>query len=216
MITAAHPGSRRRLNSVVASVFSVASLAYDLPVLQWYLYRPPQDDVIRMLDRAGTRAVADIGCGTGILAARLATEMDVIWGVDVSPGMLAKARRRSREVRWQHSPAEQLDLPDGSVDAVTTTTAFHFFDQARALTEFHRVLRPGGIAVVCTPAGDARWARPLQRVSASRLMPAHAPSSAEIRKVFRDAGFEIVEQRPVARPWYSRWVPDLITVGKKG
>ncbi|QLY28044.1 class I SAM-dependent methyltransferase [Nocardia huaxiensis] len=215
-MTAVAPASRRGLNSLVAAFFSVASLGYDLPILQWYLYRPPQDDVVRALEAAGARTVADIGCGTGILTSRLARDLDTVWGIDMSPGMLAKARRRNPAVRWRNEPAEQLSLPDASVDAVTTTTAFHFFDQARALREFHRVLRPGGVAVVCTPATDARWARPIQRSSARRLMPAHAPTSAEIRKVFQDAGFEIVEQRAVTRPWYSRWVPDVITVGKRG
>src|ERR1700710_654683 len=40
--------------------------------------------------------------------------------------------------------AEQVPLPDRSVDAVLVGQAWHWFDQARALAEVRRVLRPGG------------------------------------------------------------------------
>ncbi|GAB4003157.1 hypothetical protein GCM10029992_43680 [Glycomyces albus] len=43
------------------------------------------------------------------------------------------------------APAEELPLPDSSVDVVTAGQAYHWFDRDRALPEFRRVLRPGGV-----------------------------------------------------------------------
>ena len=57
--------------------------------------------------------------------------------------MLNQARARSDRVRWLKGPAEQLPFDDAALDAVVTTSAFHFFDQPAALAEFHRVLHPG-------------------------------------------------------------------------
>ena len=96
--------------------------------------------------------MADIACSTGILAAQIVSELhpDEVYGVDMSGGMLAQARMRSSEVQWRRGPAEHLPFEDGALDAVVTTSAFHFFDQPAALREFHRVLAPGGLAAVAT------------------------------------------------------------------
>jgi ubiquinone/menaquinone biosynthesis C-methylase UbiE len=48
-------------------------------------------------------------------------------------------------VQWLRGPAEQLPFDDGALDAIVTTSAFHFFDQPAALREFRRVLASGGL-----------------------------------------------------------------------
>ncbi len=75
---------------------------------------------------------------------------EAVYGVDMSEGMLAQAKKRSSAVTWLRGPAERLPFDDGALDAVVTTSAFHFFDQPAALREFHRVLAPGGLAAVAT------------------------------------------------------------------
>ena len=57
--------------------------------------------------------------------------------------MLAHAPRHPR-IAWIESPAENLPLPSGSVDLVTTGLAYHWFDQPRFLAEARRVLKPEG------------------------------------------------------------------------
>jgi SAM-dependent methyltransferase len=102
----------------------------------------------------------------------------------MSDGMLAQARARSSEVQWRKGPAEHLPFEDGTLDAVVTTSAFHFFDQPAALREFHRVLAPGGLAAVATLSPRQH---PLHRLCANRLNPAHNPSPEEMRALFEDA-----------------------------
>jgi ubiquinone/menaquinone biosynthesis C-methylase UbiE len=209
------PAPRRTLNDAVTQFWSIAAPLYDLPFLQHWVYRPAQDEVIAALRDRGARKVADIASGTGILAARIADELhpDKIYGVDMSDGMLAQARARSSEVQWRKGPAEHLPFEDGALDAVVTTSAFHFFDQPAALREFHRVLAPGGVAAVATLS--PRQPLPLHRLSANRLNPAHNPSPDEMRKLFEGAGFRVHDQHRVRRPAWTRVLSDLITIGIK-
>jgi len=206
---------RRTFNDAVTQFWSVAAPLYDLPILQDWVYRPAQNEVIAALRRSGARKVADIACGTGILADRIAQELhpDEVYGVDMSDGMLAQARARSSEVVWRKGPAENLPFDDDALDAVVSTSAFHFFDQPAALREFHRVLAPGGLAAVATLS--PRQPLPLHRLSANRLNPAHNPSPTEMRALFEGAGFDVSDQHRVRRPAWTRLLSDLVTVGVK-
>ncbi len=106
----------RNLNDLVTRFWSVAAPLYDHPGLQQWVYRPAQDEVIDELRAHGARRIADIACGTGILAARIADELhppDEVYGVDMSDGMLKQARARAPQVQWRKGPAEQLPFDDG-------------------------------------------------------------------------------------------------------
>jgi ubiquinone/menaquinone biosynthesis C-methylase UbiE len=205
---------RRGFNSVVTRFWSLAAPAYDLPFLQHWVYRPAHDEVIAQLRAHQSRKVADIACGTGILADRIERELDPaeIFGVDMSVGMLNEARARSTRVHWLRGPAEHLPFDDGALDALVTTSAFHFFDQAAALREFHRVLSSGGLVAV---AALSAWQPLLQGPLALNWKPAHHASSTEVRRLFESAGFTVDEQHRVRRPLLTRAISDLITVGIK-
>jgi len=204
----------RALNSAVTRMWSFLAPAYDLPFLQQWIYRPPHDEVIAQLRAHQSRKIADIACGTGILSDRIERELhpDEVYGVDMSDGMLNQARARSNRVQYVHGPAEQLPFGDGALDAVVTTSAFHFFDQPAALREFHRVLAPGGLVAVATlssrqPVLQVPWAQ--------RWKPQHNPSTAEMAALFEGAGFAVTDQHRVHRPVWTQLLSDLITVGTK-
>ena len=206
---------RRALNDSITRFWSFAAPAYDQRCLQRFVYRPAQDEVIAALQAAHSRRIADIACGTGILASRIADELrpEEVYGVDMSDGMLAQARQRSSSVSWKKGPAEQLPFVDDFLDAVVTTSAFHFFDQPAALREFHRVLAPGGLVAVATIS--PRQLLTAQLFDGDRWAPAHNPSPAKMRTLFEDAGFTISDQHRVNRPVWTRLVTDLITIGVK-
>jgi trans-aconitate methyltransferase len=203
---------RRGFNDLVTRFWGVAAPAYNLPFLQEWVYRPAHDEVVAQLRDHQSARVADIACGTGILADRIQRDLHpaAVHGVDMSEGMLKQAQSRSSDVDWRRGPAEQLPFDDDALDAVVTTSAFHFFDQPAALQEFHRVLAPGGLVAVSTMSARQQF------LPGNLKTPAHNPTPTEMRQLFEGAGFTIVEQHRVRRPLWTRPLGDLFTAGIKG
>ena len=89
------------------------------------------------------RDALEVGCGTGLILARVAREARRAEGVDLSPGMLELARKRGLEVR--EASATELPYPDNSFDVVYSFKVLaHVPDIGKALSEMARVCRPGG------------------------------------------------------------------------
>lgn len=98
------------------------------------------------LPYAEGRELVEVGCGTGLLLRKFAEVARRAVGVDLSPGMLARARARGLEVH--EGSAGQLPLPSSSFDvAVSFKTLPHVPDLRRALSEMARVVRPGGVLI---------------------------------------------------------------------
>jgi SAM-dependent methyltransferase len=94
--------------------------------------------------------VADIGCGTGMLARRFLENGHLVYGVEPNDAMRAAAEAAfEREPRFVAvaGTAEATTLPDGSTDLVTAGQAFHWFDPAHTREEWKRILSPGGRAL---------------------------------------------------------------------
>ena len=89
--------------------------------------------------------VIDLGAGTGKLTATLVRLGVDVTAVEPDPNMLAELRRELTPVRSVPGRAEELPLPDASVDAVLAGQAMHWFDMDRAMPEIARVLTPGGV-----------------------------------------------------------------------
>src|SRR5258708_23548778 len=92
-------------------------------------------------------SVLDVGCGTGRLLRAAATRWPdaQLIGVDPAQGMVDGARQLTPSASIHRGLAESLPLPDASVDLVFSTMSFHHcHDQATAVREIARVLRPGG------------------------------------------------------------------------
>lgn len=96
-------------------------------------------------------AVLDLGCGTGLLASRLAElGHEAIDGIDYSPEMLTEAEKLGvyRNL-WALDLNEPLDLADGAYGAVAAMGMFSFGHvDPGSLDEFRRVLAPGGQLVI--------------------------------------------------------------------
>ena len=89
------------------------------------------------------RDVLEIGCGTGMILKEIAPIAKRAVGLDISPGMLEKARARGLEV--VEGTATELPFEDGSFDSVYSFKVLsHVEDIHRAMREVARVLRPGG------------------------------------------------------------------------
>jgi ubiquinone/menaquinone biosynthesis C-methylase UbiE len=131
--------------------FDAWSHVYDWPLVQWMTYRPVHDAVLAELGPLAGGRVLDIGCGTGQLTVRLRAAHDgaTVIGCDFSAGMLERAAARDRAVPRVRGDACGLPFADQRFAAVVCTEAFHWFpDQDAALSEFFRILAPGGTLVV--------------------------------------------------------------------
>lgn len=103
------------------------------------------DEAVDWLLAHGPRDVLDLGAGTGKLTRALVGKVETIHAIDPSPNMLAQLATAVPEASTAVGTAEQLPLPDASVDAVLCAQAWHWVDPARAVPEVRRVLRPGGV-----------------------------------------------------------------------
>ncbi|MHB8651401.1 MAG: bifunctional demethylmenaquinone methyltransferase/2-methoxy-6-polyprenyl-1,4-benzoquinol methylase UbiE [Gaiellaceae bacterium] len=128
---------------------------------------------VEQVVRPGDR-VLDVCCGTGDLAiAAQRRGAGAVVGLDFSPEMLDRARRKGTAIDWVRGDALELPFDDGSFDAVTVGFGVRNVDDlVRALRELRRVLRPGGrvaILELTTPSGPLA---PFYRVWFYRIVPA--------------------------------------------
>jgi SAM-dependent methyltransferase/predicted GNAT family N-acyltransferase len=89
--------------------------------------------------------VLDVGAGTGKLTAVIAAAGHRVTAVEPMPRMREQLAARLPDVPRIAACAEQLPFAQDTFDAVLAGAAFHWFDAERALAEFARVLRPGGV-----------------------------------------------------------------------
>jgi len=98
----------------------------------------------------------DVACGTGIVTRSVAQKMRLVYGIDISMGMLEEATKYAGEKRignihFSRSMAEKLPFPDDVFDGVTCSGALHLFqDTAQALSEMARVMKRGARLAVMT------------------------------------------------------------------
>lgn len=145
----------------IAAMFDGVASRYDLTNTVISL---GQDRRWRRATRTALRAgpgerVLDVGAGTGVSTAELATSGAYVVGADLSLGMLHAGKRARPAVPLLAGDALRLPFADGSFDAVTISFALrNVTDVEAALTELARVTRPNGRLVVCefsTPVNPA-------------------------------------------------------------
>jgi len=87
-----------------------------------------------------------VGCGTGLVLARLKSFAASAKGIDLSPGMLAKARERGLDV--VEGSATELPFADNSFDVCCSFKVLaHIPAINTALSEMARVVKPGGVVI---------------------------------------------------------------------
>jgi len=117
-------------------------------VVQHYLDKR----VAYILENCPRGRALDVGCGTGVLAGRLASAGYDVTGLDPSQGMLDVMAKTEPEVSGVRGGGADLPFGDGEFDLVTTVAALHHIADPAAvhatLKEMTRVTRPGGRIVV--------------------------------------------------------------------
>ncbi|WP_035841402.1 class I SAM-dependent methyltransferase [Kitasatospora azatica] len=102
--------------------------------------------------------VADLGCGPGRVTAHLRGLGLDAFGLDLSPEMVALARRAYPELRFEVGSMTELGgLPDGSLAGIVAWYSIIHLPPAQlptVLAEFHRILAPGGQLLLAFQVGD--------------------------------------------------------------
>ncbi len=154
--------------------------------------------------------VLDVGCGYGRSMKKLHQRFSpkTLIAADIDPEMISateqEARQNGIEIKTLLGASSSLALPDNSVDLLFCHQTFHhLLNQEKALSEFYRVLKPGGIML---------FAESTRRYIHSWMIKLLFRHPMDVQKtadeylaLIRDTGFE-VEEQSISYPflWWSR------------
>ncbi|MFD1034728.1 class I SAM-dependent methyltransferase [Sphingomonas hankookensis] len=196
----------QELNRVgVASAYDRWAPIYDLvfgPV-----FRRGRRAAIDAAETVGGR-ILEVGVGTGISLPHYRAESRIT-GIDIADQMLDKARDRVKRLRLDHveriaiGDAEALDFDDASFDVVVAQYVVSAVPHPdRALSEFLRVVRPGGMIVIATRLGAeagmrAKIERALMPITSRLGWRTDFPWSIYGDWAARNPQAQLVERRPL-------------------
>lgn len=147
-------------------------------------------------------AVLDVGCGGGRTAGLLkASGIDDVWGMDPSPYLLQHAARAFPDVRFVQGIAENTGFASQRFDGVSACFLLHEIPPAyieRALQEFHRILRPGGLLAICEPSPIQLHLSPWKLLRRDGLLGWYFWSLARL------------VHEPFVDAWHRRSAPDML------
>ncbi|XVS67305.1 class I SAM-dependent methyltransferase [Actinosynnema sp. CA-299493] len=141
--------------------------------------------------------VADIGCGPGLITSHLHGLGLDAFGVDLSPRMVELAGQRYPDLRFHVGSMTDLDLADASVGGVLAFYSIIHVPDAEvptALAHFHRVLRPGGVAMLGFHVGDRVRLKTEGYGGHPMSLHVHRRPVERVAGWLRDAGFAIEAQ----------------------
>jgi len=141
------PNEVRRLFDRIAPVYDVMNR-----VMTVGLDRSWRRLAVEAVVQPGDR-VLDACCGTGDLAIAAEREGGHVTGLDFSPAMLERARRKSTTIEWVEGDMLALPFEDASFEAATVGFGVrNVVDLERGVAELRRVLRPGGRLAILNAA----------------------------------------------------------------
>jgi SAM-dependent methyltransferase len=168
-------------------------------------------EAVRWLVGPQPASVLELGAGTGKLTSVLVELGHDVHATDPDPDMLSRLRLRLPDVPTSEAGAEEIPLPDRSVDVVVAAQAFHWFDHEQALPEIARVLRPGGYLALTWNTRDERipWVRRLGALLGSPGAAAEATESQDPVVQSDLFGFVEEQQFPFWQPIDRESIVDL-------
>jgi ubiquinone/menaquinone biosynthesis C-methylase UbiE len=178
-----------------------SAAGYD--VLAWLLLlgreRAFRERLVRFARLEPGQSVLDIGCGTGslaIAAKRRVGPSGSVHGIDASPEMIARARKKAAkagvDVTFTNDVVEELPFPDDQFDTVLSTLMLHHLPRAareQCAREIVRVLKPDGRVLAVDFGGTTRD-------GTSLIEHFHRHGRIDVRDIVEllsQAGLEIVE-----------------------
>lgn len=159
--------------------------------------------------------VADVGCGPGHVTRYLHDSGTDVFGIDVSPVMVAIAQRDHPDLRFDVGTMTDLGSDDGSLGGIVAFwSTIHVPDHAitGVVEGFHRALRPGGRVLIGFHVGRGIEHASTGYTGEAISVDTHLRRPATVSSWLRDAGFQI-ESESVFRP--DDDVPGAIVIARR-
>ncbi len=166
--------SRRQVFGEAVEAYDSARPGYPDTAVGWCIGQP--ESPIR---------VVDLGAGTGKLTRTLLSLRHEVVAVEPDEKMLARLDSNLRgqgNLETARGSAEEIPVDEGSVDAVISGQAFHWFDPETAPAEMARVLRPGGhvSALWNTRDEGAPWVAEMSRILGEAADTTHGATGRNV------------------------------------
>ncbi len=168
-------------------------------------FRYLQKKIISIANLQNSVNFLDLGCGTGWAvryAAGLLTGQGNFVGVDISEGMIAKAKENSSgltNVKYYKANAEELPVGNDYFDVIICTNSFHhYLNPGKALAEAYRVLKQKGKIYILDPTTDdfiTRWIdAPWKKIEKAHVKQY---STDEYKQMFSEAGLKHIKSKTI-------------------
>ncbi|WP_097327735.1 class I SAM-dependent methyltransferase [Paractinoplanes atraurantiacus] len=199
------------------SGYQVWSATYDQPGNGLFAIEEPI--VHDILGSVPPGVALDAACGTGRYTGYLAAQGHQVIGVDSSPDMLARARDRVPAADLRQGDLHDLPVPDGHVDIVVCALALtHLTDLTPPITEFARVLRPGGHLVITDVHHELVALGSVPRIRSTDgdpgLLPAYRHRPSDYLRAALPLGLQVQRcEEPRMTGDANRDMPEKITTG---
>jgi ubiquinone/menaquinone biosynthesis C-methylase UbiE len=164
--------------------WEIYSYFYSLSLRNLFPYRRLLEDLSNALKTKEGEHILDAGCGPGLVIEKIIEANKgrriTITGLDFSKTMIKHAQRRCKEfsnVKLQISDLNRrLEFPDGSFDKIICSHTLYAVDDPHSvISEFHRVLKPGGAVIIANPGPNAAQTALIREhiAALNRLAPLH-------------------------------------------
>lgn len=144
--------------------------------------------LVKYLSKKGTNKILDAGCGTGALIIKM-SKFGKVWGIDASSEAL-KFTKRNGLKKIKKGSVTKIPFNKNTFDAVVSVDVLYHKNvenDQRALEEFYRVLKPGGILIIKNPAHN--WLRGSHDII---IHTKRRYNKEKFKKKVNKAGFQII------------------------
>ncbi|GAA2470674.1 class I SAM-dependent methyltransferase [Terrabacter carboxydivorans] len=191
-------------------------------LLEGELARSPLDRALlghfaELVELEGGGPVVDVGCGPGRITGHLAALGLDVSGIDLSPGMVAEARRRHPDIDFSTGSLAALDLPDASVTGVVAWYSIIHTPPAslpQVFAELHRVMRPNGLLLPAFQAGGFS-VRHEQAYGHTVTFEAHRHDPDHVAGLLAQGGFRVTVRTERAAQDYEK-TPQAFLLARRG